>query len=133
METSLQNTRFHNYISSVQKLAVYETRTRLYLIGSNNLESRFRLMEIDRTAVDLQIYEHAYELGRREISRFVAQNLASVRPIRWEEYFFLQGKIQQVVYFISVPMEYSASFALGPAFTWFLWQSEQCALTLADT
>lgn len=76
-----QNVRFHNYISSVQKLAIYETRNRLYLIGSNNLESRFRLMEFDRTTTDLRIYEHPYELDRREITKFMNQNLSNCRPI----------------------------------------------------
>lgn len=82
MAAYYQNTRFHNYISSVQKLALYEQRNRLYLIGSNNKERRFRLLEIDRTSPDLKIFEHPYELDRREITRFMNLNLSNSRPIR---------------------------------------------------
>lgn len=76
-----QNIKFHNYISSIQKVVVYETRTRLYLVGSNNKESRFRLLEIDRTSTDLKYIEHQGEFEKRELGRRIPTNLKDCRPI----------------------------------------------------
>ncbi|KAI2543429.1 FIG4 phosphoinositide 5-phosphatase [Homo sapiens] len=36
-------------ISSVQKLVLYETRARYFLVGSNNAETKYRVLKIDRT------------------------------------------------------------------------------------
>ncbi|XP_063704521.1 polyphosphoinositide phosphatase [Culicoides brevitarsis] len=76
-----QNIKFHNYISSIQKVVVYETRARLYLVGSNNKESRFRLLEIDRTSPDLKYFEHQGEFEKRELVRLLPSNLKDCRPI----------------------------------------------------
>lgn len=76
-----QNIKFHNYISSIQKVVLYETRARLYLVGSNNKESRFRLLEIDRTSTDLKYFEHQGEFEKRELVRLLPANLKDCRPV----------------------------------------------------
>uniref|UniRef100_A0A2P2I588 Polyphosphoinositide phosphatase-like n=2 Tax=Hirondellea gigas TaxID=1518452 RepID=A0A2P2I588_9CRUS len=40
---------YHPIINGLQKIALYETRTMYYLIGSNATQSRFRVLKIDRT------------------------------------------------------------------------------------
>lgn len=39
---------FHPIISSIQKIALYETKSRFYLMASNNTLTRFRVLKIDR-------------------------------------------------------------------------------------
>ncbi|XP_012222338.1 polyphosphoinositide phosphatase isoform X2 [Linepithema humile] len=39
---------FYPIISSIQKIALYETKSRFYLMGSNNTLTRFRVLKIDR-------------------------------------------------------------------------------------
>ena len=41
--------KFHPLVRSVQKIVVYETKTRFYIVGSNEDQSKFRVMKIDRT------------------------------------------------------------------------------------
>ena len=41
------------------------------MIGSNNKETRFRILEIDRTSNDLSIYENPHELEKSDIRKFV--------------------------------------------------------------
>nr|XP_054753115.1 polyphosphoinositide phosphatase-like [Lytechinus pictus] len=37
------------FISNIQKIVLYETKARFYVIGSNNAETEFRVLKIDRT------------------------------------------------------------------------------------
>ncbi|XP_030850291.1 polyphosphoinositide phosphatase isoform X2 [Strongylocentrotus purpuratus] len=37
------------FISNIQKIVLYETKARFYIIGSNNAETEFRVLKIDRT------------------------------------------------------------------------------------
>ncbi|KAF2893513.1 hypothetical protein ILUMI_12659 [Ignelater luminosus] len=46
MENS--NAVFYPIISAIQKIALYETKSRIYLVGSNNTQTRFRVLKIDR-------------------------------------------------------------------------------------
>ncbi|XP_055375756.1 polyphosphoinositide phosphatase [Condylostylus longicornis] len=79
MNNNNANIIFHPVISSIQKVVVYETKTKFYLIGSNNRETRFRLLIIDRTAVDeLRIHEDPNEISAKDIKR-MAQNLSSAK------------------------------------------------------
>lgn len=81
MNNSCKNTTFHPVISSIQKIAVYETKQKLYLVGSNSRESRFRILEIDKTVTDeLKIYENPHELEQRDIRKFV-NNLRYTKAI----------------------------------------------------
>ncbi|XP_058975883.1 polyphosphoinositide phosphatase-like [Musca domestica] len=72
MNNNNPNIIFNPLISAIQKVVLYETRTRLYLVGSNNRETRFRLLTIDRTQHDrLAIDENPNEYNALEIRRFV--------------------------------------------------------------
>lgn len=73
MNNNNPNIVFHPLISSIQKVVLYETKTLLYLVGSNNRETRFRLLTIDRTKQDsLDIAEDPSEKNINEIRRFVS-------------------------------------------------------------
>uniref|UniRef100_A0A1B0DB87 Uncharacterized protein n=1 Tax=Phlebotomus papatasi TaxID=29031 RepID=A0A1B0DB87_PHLPP len=72
MNTS-KTVTFNPIISSIQKVALYETKTKLYLIGSNNQETRFRILEIDRTSTtELNIFENPNELEVRDIRKLIS-------------------------------------------------------------
>uniref|UniRef100_A0A182XFD2 SAC domain-containing protein n=1 Tax=Anopheles quadriannulatus TaxID=34691 RepID=A0A182XFD2_ANOQN len=75
-----QNVRFQPLISSIQKVALFETKAKLYLIGSNSKETRFRVLEIDRRAPELSIYENPNELEKGDIRKFV-QSRSFIRSI----------------------------------------------------
>ncbi|XP_015184747.1 PREDICTED: polyphosphoinositide phosphatase isoform X2 [Polistes dominula] len=47
-DNTVPNMIFHPIISSIQKIALYETKSRFYLMGSNNTLTRFRVLKIDR-------------------------------------------------------------------------------------
>lgn len=91
MNNDNPNIIFNPLISPIQKVVLYETRSvsciqfafgyklilfylqRLYLVGSNNRETRFRLLTIDRLALNrLSIEENANEFNNLEIRRFVS-------------------------------------------------------------
>ena len=38
--------RFHPFIRTVQKIVLYETRSRFYVVGSNNTQTRFRVLKV---------------------------------------------------------------------------------------
>lgn len=92
--STLPKTRFFPVISSIQKIRIYETKTVsyqhfrisshsasykfvtsqiIYLIGSNNRESRFRVLQINRNANELEIYEDPNEYGSKEIRKTISQ------------------------------------------------------------
>ncbi|XP_017878780.1 polyphosphoinositide phosphatase isoform X2 [Ceratina calcarata] len=48
-ENTISAVAFHPIISSIQKIALYETKSRFYLMASNNTLTRFRVLKIDRT------------------------------------------------------------------------------------
>ncbi|KAF7286543.1 hypothetical protein GWI33_004946 [Rhynchophorus ferrugineus] len=55
-------------ISSIQKMALYETKSKYYLVGSNNTQTRFRVLKIDRTdPKDLEIIDDKVEYSPEEI------------------------------------------------------------------
>ncbi|RZB38789.1 polyphosphoinositide phosphatase, partial [Asbolus verrucosus] len=63
---------FHPIISSIQKIALYETKSKYYLMGSNNTQTRFRVLKIDRQeAKDLKIYDDKVEYTAEEIHDLV--------------------------------------------------------------
>ncbi|XP_055611933.1 polyphosphoinositide phosphatase-like [Uranotaenia lowii] len=72
--------KFYPWISSIQKVALFETKSKLYLIGSNSRETRFRLLEIDRKSPELLIHEDPNELVKSDIRKFV-QSRSFVRSI----------------------------------------------------
>ncbi|KAK7108164.1 polyphosphoinositide phosphatase-like isoform X2 [Littorina saxatilis] len=55
-------------INWMQKLVLYETKARFYIVGSNKIETRFRVLKIDRTEPrDLVINDDKVEYSRTEI------------------------------------------------------------------
>ncbi|XP_076466433.1 polyphosphoinositide phosphatase-like isoform X2 [Babylonia areolata] len=55
-------------INWMQKLVLYETKARFYIVGSNKIESRFRVLKIDRTEPrELVISDDKAEYSRTEI------------------------------------------------------------------
>ncbi|XP_066248294.1 polyphosphoinositide phosphatase [Euwallacea similis] len=65
-------TLFYPIISSIQKMALYETKSKYYLMGSNNTQTRFRVLKIDRTEPrDLEIYDDKVEYSADEVSDLV--------------------------------------------------------------
>ncbi|CAG9765575.1 unnamed protein product [Ceutorhynchus assimilis] len=65
-------TIFYPIISSIQKMALYETKSKYYLVGSNNSQTRFRVLKIDRTEPkDLEIHDDKVEYSAEEIRDLV--------------------------------------------------------------
>lgn len=59
-------------ISNIQKIALYETKARFYLMGSNNTQTRFRVLKIDRTdPCDLLVVDDKVEYSQDEIKDLV--------------------------------------------------------------
>ncbi|CAG4985838.1 unnamed protein product [Colias eurytheme] len=69
---SKQNVLFHPIISSIQRIALYETKARFYLIGSNNTQTRFRVLKIDRTDPrELILVDDKVEYNKQEIHQLL--------------------------------------------------------------
>ncbi|XP_050498109.1 polyphosphoinositide phosphatase isoform X2 [Diabrotica virgifera virgifera] len=65
-------TVFYPIINSIQRMALYETKAKFYLVGSNNTQTRFRVLKIDRTeAKDLEIYDDKVEYTAEEIRNLI--------------------------------------------------------------
>lgn len=61
-------------ISSVQRMALYETKLKYYLVGSNNTQTKFRVLEIDRTETNkLLVFDDKVEYNNREIREFLSE------------------------------------------------------------
>lgn len=55
-------------ISSIQKMALYETKSRYYLVGCNNNQTKFRVLKIDRTEPrDLMVTDDKAEYTEKEV------------------------------------------------------------------
>ncbi|XP_068081775.1 polyphosphoinositide phosphatase isoform X2 [Anabrus simplex] len=62
----------HPIISSIQKVALYETKARFYLMGSNNTQTRFRVLKIDRMEPrELVVVDDKIEYSQEEIRDLV--------------------------------------------------------------
>ncbi|KAK0080798.1 hypothetical protein PV326_007984 [Microctonus aethiopoides] len=71
-ETEKPNIIFHPIISSIQKIALYETKSRFYLMGSNNTLTRFRVLKIDRMEPkELIVVDDKIEYTQDEIADLV--------------------------------------------------------------
>ncbi|KOC69018.1 Polyphosphoinositide phosphatase [Habropoda laboriosa] len=63
---------FHPIISSIQKIALYETKSKFYLMGSNNTLTRFRVLKIDRMEPkELVVIDDKREYTQDEIKDLV--------------------------------------------------------------
>lgn len=73
MEERKPNVQFFPIINGLQKMALYETKARLYLIGSNNTQTKFRVLKIDRTEPhSLQITDDKVEYSQRQIKELLS-------------------------------------------------------------
>lgn len=74
------NVHFHPIISCIQKIALYETKSKFYLVGSNNTQTRFRVIKIDRTEPkELIVYDDKVEYTAQEIHNLINMILAGNR------------------------------------------------------
>ncbi|XP_068087388.1 polyphosphoinositide phosphatase [Hyperolius riggenbachi] len=61
-------------ISGIQKLILYETRARYFLVGSNHAETKYRVLKIDRTEPkDLVIIDDKHEYNQQEVRELLAR------------------------------------------------------------
>ncbi|KAF4520837.1 hypothetical protein B566_EDAN007133 [Ephemera danica] len=64
--------KLYPIISSIQKIALYETKARFYLVGSNNTQTRFRVLKIDRMEPrNLVVIDDKVEYSQDEIRDLV--------------------------------------------------------------
>ena len=47
-EIKMQPNLFSPAVKTIQRIALYETKSRFYVVGSNNTQSKFRVLKIDR-------------------------------------------------------------------------------------
>lgn len=72
MDENIPTVVFHPIISSIQKIALYETKSRFYLMGSNNTLTRFRVLKIDRMeSKELVVVDDKREYTQDEIKDLV--------------------------------------------------------------
>lgn len=64
-----------NPINWVQRIALYETTGRYYLIGSNNTQTAFKVLKIDRTEPfdELTIFDDRFEYNYQEICELLVR------------------------------------------------------------
>ena len=59
---------FMPFIRTVQRIVLYMTKSRMYIVGSNNMENKFRVLKIDRTEPrELRISDDKMIYSQREI------------------------------------------------------------------
>lgn len=68
-------------ICCTQKIAIYETKTRFYLVASNNAQTRFRILKIDRTEpTELVLIDDKVEYNQKEIRTLLQMIDVGNRP-----------------------------------------------------
>eukprot|EP00795_Rhopilema_esculentum_P017479 gene17479-9088_t len=68
-------------ICCTQKIAVYETKTRFYLVASNNAQTRFRVLKIDRTEpTELVLIDDKVEYNQKQIRTLLQMIDVGNRP-----------------------------------------------------
>ncbi|XP_076064117.1 polyphosphoinositide phosphatase FIG4 [Oratosquilla oratoria] len=73
METKMSDLQFHLIINDLQKMALYETKSRFYLIGSNNTQTKFRVLKIDRTEpYELVVTDDKVEYSEKQIKELLS-------------------------------------------------------------
>lgn len=61
-------------ISCIQKLVLYETRARYFLVGSNHAETKYRVLKIDRTEPkDLAICDDQHVYSQQEVRELLGR------------------------------------------------------------
>lgn len=68
-------------ISCTQKIVIYETKARYFIVGSNNTETKFRVLKIDRMEPrDLNVIDDKVEYSRKEIRELLMRIDVGNRP-----------------------------------------------------
>ncbi|XP_046335599.2 polyphosphoinositide phosphatase-like isoform X2 [Haliotis rufescens] len=70
-------------ISYLQKLVLYETKARFYIVGSNKTETKFRVLKIDRTEPrELVVHDDKVEYSKTEIRNILTMiNVGNQTPL----------------------------------------------------
>lgn len=72
-------------VNWVQRIALYVTHSRYYLVGSNNTQTAFKVLKVDRTENELNIVDDRVEYNYQEIRdlliRIDSGNRTSTNPI----------------------------------------------------
>ncbi|ODM99498.1 Polyphosphoinositide phosphatase [Orchesella cincta] len=72
---------YRPYFISIQKMVLYETRNRFYLVGSNQTESKFRILKIDRMeARELVLVEDQARYTQKEMKELLSTIACVNRP-----------------------------------------------------
>ena len=45
-KVNLKELTFHTFTRSVQKIVIYETKTRFFIVGSNEDQTKFRILKL---------------------------------------------------------------------------------------
>ncbi|GFN80695.1 polyphosphoinositide phosphatase-like [Plakobranchus ocellatus] len=81
-------------ITWTQKLVLYETKARYYVVGSNKAETRFRVLKIDRTEPrELSIHDDKVEYNRTEIRSVLSMIDGGNKPKKGNIYAGLSKNI----------------------------------------
>ncbi|KAL9969462.1 hypothetical protein ACROYT_G021682 [Oculina patagonica] len=71
----------HYSICCTQRIVLYETKARFFLVGSNNAETRFRVLKIDRTEpYELVFFDDKVEYSQRQIKDLLSMINAGNLP-----------------------------------------------------
>ncbi|XKL65495.1 hypothetical protein PGB90_008915 [Kerria lacca] len=69
-------TRILPVVNSIQKIALYETREKFFIVGSNNNQTKFRILRIDRTdPYDLNIIDDKVEYSEKEVKQILQNGI----------------------------------------------------------
>ena len=61
--------QFMPFIRTMQRMVLYMTKSRIYIVGSNNMETKFRVLKIDRTEPRaLKISDDKIVYSQKEVS-----------------------------------------------------------------
>uniref|UniRef100_A0A8C6LI90 FIG4 phosphoinositide 5-phosphatase n=1 Tax=Nothobranchius furzeri TaxID=105023 RepID=A0A8C6LI90_NOTFU len=61
-------------ISGIQRMVLYETRARYFLVGSNHAQTRHRVLKIDRTeSKDLVIIDDKHVYNQQEVRELLGR------------------------------------------------------------
>lgn len=65
---TLRRSKIHlQPVNWVQRIALYVTQSRYYLVGSNNTQTAFKVLKVDRTETELSIVDDRVEYSYQEI------------------------------------------------------------------
>ena len=63
--------QFMPFIRTMQRIVLYMTKSRIYIVGSNNMETKFRVLKIDRTEPRaLKISDDKIVYSQKEVSLY---------------------------------------------------------------